>query len=357
MDRSSHLLTALSEINREFLDPGSNKRSLFKKLLNKVLEITESGYGFIGEVFIRNGAPMLKTYAITNISWNDETAALYKKYEDLGMEFTNLNTLFGYTMRTGEMVISNDPVHDTRRGGLPHGHPSLDHYLGLPIKDKNNSMIGMLGIANKPGGYSEDDAVFLEPMVSLSSAFISSIKANEAKEFFASTLDAYKSAIDSHAIVSVTDVQGVISYVNGKFCELSKYDVSELIGQTHQIVNSGYHSKEFFQNLWKTILSGQTWNGEVRNKAKDGTFYWVNATIVPLLDKENKPYQFIAIRTDITKLKEQQRELSSIFRMAVDFICIANTEGYFLKVSQSFWQALGITEEEMLSFSFLSFLT
>jgi PAS domain S-box-containing protein len=354
--QSQDLLQALSDINREFIDPQSNKRSLFRKMLENVLSVTNSEYGFIGEIFTRDGAPVLKTYAITDISWNEETAALYKKYESQGMEFTNLNTLFGYTMRTGEVVISNDPANDPHRGGLPKGHPALNHYLGIPVKDKSNVMIGMIGIANKPGGYTEEDLKFLEPMISLTAAFISAVKANEAKQFFSGTLDYYKKAIDSHAIVSVTDVQGNISYVNEKFCELAKYTFSELIGKNHVIINSGYHDKVFFRDLWNTILSGKIWKGEIRNRAKDGSIYWVDATIVPFLDETKKPYQFVAIRNDITRLKEQERELSNFFRLAVDLLCIVTVEGRFLKVSESFPAALDMTEEELLNSSFMDLI-
>jgi PAS domain S-box-containing protein len=351
-----NLTKAISETYREFIDPNSDKKSLFKKVLNQVLAITESEYGFIGEILIRDNSPYLKTFAITDISWNEETAAFYKKYEITGMEFTNLETLFGYTLKTGETVISNDPSNDIKRGGLPKGHPALRHYLGLPLKDKNNVMIGMMGLANKPGGYSEEDVEFIDPIVSLSSAFISNIKTGEAKAFFSDTLESYKNAIDSHAIVSVTDANGVITYVNEKFCSLSKYAPNELIGRTHKIVNSNYHPLSFFKNLWDTIKSGKIWHGEVRNCAKDGSIYWVDATIIPFLDSERKPYQFLAIRTDITRLKEQELELTNFFKMSADFMCIANLSGWFVKVSPSFPTALGMSEAQLLSVPFFELI-
>ncbi|MFM7823419.1 MAG: PAS domain-containing protein, partial [Bacteroidota bacterium] len=144
--------------------------------------------------------------------------------------------------------------------------------------------------------------------------------------------------------------------MNEKFCELSKYSPSELIGKNHVIINSGYHDKAFFKNLWNTILSGKTWHGEIRNRAKDGSIYWVDATIVPFLNEEQKPYQFVAIRNDITKLKEQERELANFFRLSVDLLCIATTEGKLIKVSESFPAALGMTEDELLQTSFMDLI-
>ena len=131
---------------------------------------------------------------------------------------------------------------------------------------------------------------------------------NQLKASFKEISD-LKSALDEHDIVVITDPQGKITYVNDKFCALSKYSRKELLGKDNRIVNSGHHSKEFMRGLWTTIQQGRVWHGEIKNKAKDGSYYWVDATIVPFLDDEGKPRQYVAVRTDITDLKMAEEKI------------------------------------------------
>jgi PAS domain S-box-containing protein len=128
----------------------------------------------------------------------------------------------------------------------------------------------------------------------------------------------YKFALDESCIVTITDQKGIIQYVNDNFCYVSKFTKEELIGQDHRITNSGHHSKHFIQEIWSTIASAKIWRGDLKNKAKDGTFYWVQTTIIPFLNNAGKPYKYMAVRSDITNQIHLQEKLDKKTKQQIE---------------------------------------
>lgn len=202
-----------------------------------------------------------------------------------------------------------------------------------PYRDAQGNIIGVIGIARDITARKQAEATQRQLLKDLTDM---------------------KFALDQAAILVMTDAQGVIIDVNDKFCEISKFSRAELIGQTHRIVNSGYHSRSFFRGLWSTITRGQVWQGEIRNRAKDGTLYWVDTTIVPLLDEAGTPFRYFAVRFNITARKQveealalekdisdlERKRLRSILNILPVGVFIANAQGQIVDANpaiQTIW--------------------
>jgi len=205
-------------------------------------------------------------------------------------------------------------------------------------------------------------AVSLRPVKELEQEIAQRQKAEEQVRTMNAELDSlviqrtaevsdYKYALDQSSIVAITDQKGIIRHVNDNFCRISGYSRKELIGQDHRIINSGFHSKAFIRDLWVTIASGKIWKGELKNRAKDGSTYWVDTTIVPFLTAEGKPRQYVAIRADITerkKAEEQQNLLASIIDSCDEAIFSISLDGVITSWNRGAARLFGYSSGEAL---------
>lgn len=233
--RSEHLLQGILEAELHDVVSGDS-RVVFDQLLRVLLRVTDSEYGFIGEIIDDEGAPFLKVHAWTNIAWNDETRALYAASEANGVEFRNLYTLFGHVIRTHQPVIANDPYNDERRGGLPAGHPPLNKFLGLPFSHKGK-IIGMVGVANRPSGYDQPLVDFLAPLLATCAQLIESrrneLRRRAAEQRVESEQLRLQALFDSNrdAIVLADDVGHCVD-ANPAACRLFGISREMLVGTT-----------------------------------------------------------------------------------------------------------------------------
>jgi PAS domain S-box-containing protein len=309
------MLRALSVAFGRYISE-ENPQLLFEYLLNKLLELTLSEYGFIGRVLRADDEkPYLKTYAITNISWNDETQALYESQVNKGMEFHNLDTLFGACLKTQKPVIANDPGKDPRRGGTPTGHPDLNSFLGIPLL-QGKDMIGMAGIANRPGGYDKHIIQQFQPFFQTCSNLIyaytqfelRTIAENELRsmnEMFTAFLEAASEGI------GFVDTNGKIQNINKKIVEMFGYSQDELINQPVEILiperyrkrhvdhRSGYIRNPFPRSMGTGL--------DISGKRKDGSEFPIDVGLSYINLGDGLQSMFFI--TDISRQKHYEDSL------------------------------------------------
>jgi len=267
-----NMLAAITAASLTYIQDNDLKASM-DSLLVEVLSLTQSEYGFIGEVIYEDGVPYLQEHALTNIAWSKETKELYDLHHAQGLQFRNLKTLFGQVMVTQSAVIANDAPNDERRGGLPAGHPPLDAFLGLPVFH-GSDLIGMIGLANRPGGYNQEIIDYLQPLAVCCATYILGWRAKQEQiamqQKFTDTAELISDLVDmipSGLLYESPDRR--VGFVNQTFIDMFNLPVSKeaLIGTSCQenAERSKHIFKEpdiFMERIDTLLKAGMTTRGD-----------------------------------------------------------------------------------------------
>jgi len=352
LQESNRLLAAISRAQTHFLDDDSPQR-LFDDLLNDFLALTGSEYGFVGEVLeAPNGAPFLRTRAISDVAWDEQSRAVYRQSRARGVEFRNLDTLFGQVIRSHELLIDNNPSAHERSAGFPEGHPPLNAFLGMPVM-AGNVMVGVVGVANRKGGYDGELVDYIRPLVDTYGRIISFMRANKRR----SELEARLSAIvDSAAdAILVIDETGVIESCNKAVEAIFGYAQHEMTGRNISMLMPEPYCSQHSHFLRQYIdtgvakIIGET-GREVSGKRADGEVFPMFLSVAEFW--VGKERFFSGIVRDISKLKDaqlEQQRFKEILDQVHDCVFMFDADSLtYVYVNQGAMDHVGYSKQELL---------
>ena len=309
----------------------------------------EEMLGTHGETLVGKNARSLLAAAFSDgaheADWNNRQISLPGPHGNATILDTSLASLHSDNQSAAVQLLTFRNV--TRQH-------AMDQQLRSELRMRQRALESLRGVLNtyRPAGAAAFDPLAEEDLDALTARVIALMSERERGR---RDLDNQKFALDQHAIVSITDLNGVITYANDRFCEISGYTRSELLGANHRIVNSGVHPREVFENMWQTLSQSRVWHGEICNRNKQGGHYWVDGTIVPLLGADGLPQQYIAIRTDISKrkrieteLEEQLRFVEVLLEATPTAIYLKDRSGRYLRFNKAFEQLFGIERSEWI---------
>lgn len=311
----THLLQTITDAQSLFIADVEPK-DLFNHLLNSLLTLTNSEYGFIGEIHYKpDGTPYLKTHAITNMAWDKESADFYEKNAPTGLEFFNLKSLFGKVITTGKPVIANHPTTDSRRGGIPAGHPPLKSFLGLPLR-YGERLTGMVGIANRPQGYNGAIVQYLQPLLTTCANLIEAFHIDRQRRHTEEMLrksEARTRAVVSTAIsgIIVINAKGIIELFNPAAEEIFGYTESEIVGRNVNLLMPEPYCYEHDNYLAHYLKTGERKvigiGRETVAKRRNGTIFPIELAVNEM--RENDEFKFVGVIIDITERKRTEQML------------------------------------------------
>ncbi len=360
----NEVLKAVQRSQTEFI---ANPSERFGNLLDKLLKATNSEFGFIDEMTYRgDGQPYLVAKAITDISWDEESRKSYQKFADeRGLEFHNIRGLFGTVILTGELVIANDPGTDTRRSLLPEGHPPLHSFLGLPLHSEGK-IIGVIGIANRPGGYDKELVEFVQPLVttcaSLLAAYRSEQRRRETERELQQKFAALRQAEDLAQLgYFERNWQDGTGYWSDGFYKL--LDLEPGIVPSHEEYENYVHEedrKRFVEHVRDSLNSRKPMNIEYRMVQESGNVIHVHAICESTYDADGKPVvtrgtlqDITALKMDEERLRESEEKYRRLHETMRDAFVRVDMTGRILETNQAYQEMLGYSAEELRSLTYM----
>lgn len=350
---SQQLSTTIIQAQADFVT-GANRKKAFVLLLENILGLTASEYGFIGDVLHdAEGKPYLKTYAITDISWDKASKAFYDEHAPDGLEFRNLDSLFGAGLKSGQPVYANNPEVDPRRAGLPHGHPALNAFMGIPIYSANK-FAAFIGLANKPGGYERALLIKLSPLlITLGQIFAAEKQQQENLHLKREMALLAEVASQTNNSVIITNMSGKVTWVNTSFTRLTGYKLGEIQGMTPGSFLQGSQSdKDTINKMRDAIIKHQPFNVDIVNYTKYGQPYWVRINCNAVLNKLGEVTGFISVQSDVTAEKraeisamETNSLLTTVLNTMVDGLITTDVAGIIQMANPAIEQMFGYAEK------------
>ncbi len=352
LQQQQELLEAIRQAQALFI-ARQNRPQVFNKLLKILVTTTNSEYGFLDEVLYDNGQPYKLSLALSDISWDAASHRLYQQLVARNLEFRNLNNLSGAPAVTGEVIIANDAPHDLRAGGLPSGHPPLHSFMGIPLV-ANGEMVGVAGVANRPGGYTMAEANRIEALTSACANMIWALRLEQKEQEAVTALHAseekWRSLVQNAPVtITIINRDGIIEFINRTSPART---VEQAIGQTiYQFLPTDLHTqtRQYVQTVFETSLPVMF---ETQITRTNGDVIWYENRLAPF-HHQNPITQIMFISTDITARKhletamrvnlEKYRVLVESFPLG---ITITDQAGNILETNQHAEYLLDLPTEE-----------
>ncbi len=319
--KAGSLLKAISRAQLNFI-ANVDTRGLLGELLSTILPLTESEYGFIGEVFYQSdGAPYLKEHAITNIAWNEATRALLEAHSKTGIEFRKLNTLYGAVLTTGKVVISNSPSTDPRRHGIPEGHPPLNAFLGIPFYN-GKKLVGMVGLANRPGGYDEGLVEYLEPLLFTCANIIEAHNIDKLKGKAEESLKKSEQSLEYAQHVARLGHWELDLAADSLYCSREIYGIFEITPEEFEASCDAFiaavhpEDRKLVEDAYtESVKTGRPYEITHRLLMKNGTIKHVIEKGVTEYAPDGRPVRSVGTIQDITERRKLDEELSKMEKL------------------------------------------